>query len=195
MAILLKGANYWGSYWHTRRLFWREIEYKGALYHMIDRGRRRHSHLTLDVGVRLRADCPRNELPEPNFYNQRSDSMEVSELIALYNRAWSEPDYALRQKLLEQIWADDGTYTDPTAHVAGRNALVDHIGALFEQFPGAYFVVTSGIDSHHGKFRFTWRMVLADGEVFLEGVDFGELNSDGKLHRIVGFFGPLVLKP
>ena len=52
-------------------------------------------------------------------------------------------------------------------------------------------MVTSGIDSHHGKFRFTWRMVLADGKVFLEGIDFGELNSDGKLHRIVGFFGPL----
>jgi hypothetical protein len=117
--------------------------------------------------------------------------MEVSELIALYTRAWSEPDYALRQKLLEQIWAEDGTYTDPTAHVAGRKALVDHIGAFFEQFPGAYFVVTSGIDSHHGKFRFTWRMVLADGKVFGEGIDFGELNSDGKLHRIVGFFGPL----
>ena len=115
----------------------------------------------------------------------------MSELIALYNRAWSEPDYALRQKLIEQIWAEDGTYTDPTAHVAGRKALVDHIGAFFEQFPGAYFVVTSGIDSHHGKFRFTWRMVLADGKVFLEGIDFGELNSDGKLHRIVGFFGPL----
>jgi hypothetical protein len=40
---------------------------------------------------------------------------------------------------------------------AGRKALVDHIGAFFEQLPGAYFVVTSGIDSHHGKFRFTWR--------------------------------------
>jgi hypothetical protein len=35
-------------------------------------------------------------------------------------------------------------------------------------------------------------MVLADGKVALEGIDFGELNSDGsKLHRIVGFFGPL----
>jgi SnoaL-like domain len=118
--------------------------------------------------------------------------MEVSELIALYNRAWSEPNYALRQKLLEQIWAEDGTYTDPTAHVAGRKALVDHIEAFFAQLPGAHFVVTSGIDSHHGKFRFTWRMVLADGKVALEGIDFGELNSDGsKLHRIVGFFGPL----
>ena len=36
--------------------------------------------------------------------------------------------------------------------------------------------------------RFTWRMLLADGKVFLEGINFGELNSDGKLHLIVGFF-------
>ena len=57
--------------------------------------------------------------------------MEVSELIALYVRAWSEPDYALRQKLLEQVWAEDGTYTDPTAHVAGRKALVDRIVGFF----------------------------------------------------------------
>ena len=48
---------------------------------------------------------------KPHFCHKRSDSKEVSELIALYNRAWSEPDYALRQKLPEQIWAEDGTYT------------------------------------------------------------------------------------
>ena len=120
---------------------------------------------------------------------------EMNELIALYNRAWSEPDYALRQELLEQIWAEDGTYTDPTAHVAGRKALVDHIGAFFEQFPGAHFVVTSGIDTHHQNLRFTWRMVLADDSVFGEGIDFGELSPDGKLQRIVGFFGPLAPKP
>jgi len=60
--------------------------------------------------------------------------MELPELITLYTGAWSEPDRALRQQLLERAWAEDGTYTDPTAH-------------------------------------------------------------DGKLHRIVGFFGPLVPKP
>jgi hypothetical protein len=54
-----------------------------------------------------------------------------------------------------------------------------------------YGLRTALTPTHHEKFRFTWRMVLADGKVFLEGIDFGELNSDGKLHRIVGFFGPL----
>ena len=45
--------------------------------------------------------------------------------------------------------------------------------------------------THHDKLRFTWRMVLANGKVFLEGTDFGELSSDGKLRRVVGFLGPL----
>ena len=63
-------------------------------------------------------------LPEAPFLYKHSDSMEVSELIALYNKAWSEPDYALRQKLLEQIWAEDGTYTDPTAHAGRRSSSI-----------------------------------------------------------------------
>ena len=121
--------------------------------------------------------------------------MDLSELITLYTGAWSEPDRALRQQLLERVWAEDGTYTDPTAYVAGREEFVDHIGGFFERFPGAHFELTSGIDTHHEKLRFSWRMLLADGKVSVEGVDFGELSTDGKLHRIVGFFGPLGPKP
>lgn len=121
--------------------------------------------------------------------------MEPSELISLYTRAWCEPDRELRQQLLDRAWCEDGTYTDPTAHVVGRKELVDHIGEFFDQFPGARIELTSGIDTHHQQLRFAWRMVLADGKVFVEGVDFGELSRDGKLQRIVGFFGPLASKP
>ena len=121
--------------------------------------------------------------------------MEMNELVTLYTSARSEPDRARRQKLLDHVRAEDGTYADPTAHVAGRKDLVDHIGGFFEQFPGAHFVVANGIDTHRQKLRFTWRMVRADGNVFVEGIDFGELSPDGKLHRVVGFFGPLAPKP
>jgi hypothetical protein len=34
-------------------------------------------------------------------------------------------------------------------------------------------------------------MLDADGVVTLERIDFGELAPDGRLKRIVGFFGPL----
>ena len=82
--------------------------------------------------------------------------MELSELITLYMGAWGEPDRVLRQQMLERAWAEDGTYTDPTAHVAGRKQLVDHIGGLFEKFPGARIELTSAIDAHHERIRFAW---------------------------------------
>lgn len=50
----------------------------------------------------------------------REPSMDLPELITLYTAAWCEPDRALRQQLLEGAWTEEGTYTDPTAHVAGR---------------------------------------------------------------------------
>jgi hypothetical protein len=47
------------------------------------------------------------------------------------------------------------------------------------------------VDLHHDVLRFAWRMVLADGRALPDGIDFGELGPDGKLARIVGFFGPV----
>ncbi|MBI4866341.1 MAG: nuclear transport factor 2 family protein [Candidatus Wallbacteria bacterium] len=121
--------------------------------------------------------------------------MELDELIPRYLDAWSEPDRSRRQELLERVWAEDGTYTDPNTHVPGRRELLEYIGVILGQFPGARIVLTSAIDAHHQSVRFTWRMVLADGAVFADGLDFGELAPDGKLQRIVGFFGPLASRP
>ena len=90
--------------------------------------------------------------------------------------------------MLDRVWTADGTYTDPTAHVEGRGELEDHIDRFFKQFPGARLALASDIDTHHQKLRFTSRMLLADGSVFVEGTDFGELSADGRLQRIVGFF-------
>ena len=39
--------------------------------------------------------------------------------------------------------------------------------------------------------RFTWKAVSADGKTVIEGIDFVELAGDGKLKKIVGFFGPI----
>ena len=42
---------------------------------------------------------------------------------------------------------------------------------------------------HHEMLRFSWQMIGGEGTVLLEGMDFGEVGSDGRLQRIVGFFG------
>jgi hypothetical protein len=93
--------------------------------------------------------------------------------------------------MLMDVWTEDGTYTDPTAQVAGRRELVEHICKVLAHYPGGRVVRTSNLDMHHNMLRFAWKMVLADGTSLPEGVDFGELSAEGKLQRIVGFFGPL----
>ena len=115
-------------------------------------------------------------------------------LVDTYCRAWSEPDAAARQQLLDQAWDEDGTYTDPLAEVAGRAALHAHIGASFADFPGMVITATSAVDAHHDKGRFTWQLALPDGSVPVAGTDFVQVTTEGKIRSIVGFFGPLAAK-
>jgi hypothetical protein len=117
--------------------------------------------------------------------------MATREVVAAYGAAWNEPDESSRRKLLEEAWADDGVYCDPTADVDGREGLVAHIAGFHQQFPGARIEFTSGVDEHDGWLRFAWTMVDGDGATVMEGFDAGELAPDGRLRRIVGFFGPL----
>jgi hypothetical protein len=113
-----------------------------------------------------------------------------NEVVNVYGAAWNEPDEAARRKLLEQAWADDGVYCDPTATVDGRDALLAHIGGFQTMLPGARIETSSGVDEHDGWLRFAWTMISADGTPAMEGFDVGELGPDGRLRRIVGFFGP-----
>ena len=109
-----------------------------------------------------------------------------------YVKAWHEPDAQKRHALLETAWTDNGTYTDPTAHVDGRDALVAHIGQFQAnpQFKGFSIVQTSDIDVHHQVFRFEWAMQDPAGKTVTGGMDYGEFDENGAITKIVGFFGP-----
>ncbi len=109
-----------------------------------------------------------------------------------YIKAWNEPDTEKRKALLETAWTKKGTYTDPSAHVEGRDALVTHIEGFLSnpQFKGFSIVQASDIDLHHQVFRFEWEMKDPSGNTFTAGIDYGEFNEDGAITKIVGFFGP-----
>ena len=118
----------------------------------------------------------------------------LDRLVDTYCRAWSEPDADARRELLDEVWDEDGTYTDPMAEVVGRAGLHEHIGALFADFPGMVVTSTSALDVHHDKGRFTWQLVLPDGSVPVAGTDFVQVTAEGRIGSIVGFFGPLAPK-
>jgi hypothetical protein len=113
-------------------------------------------------------------------------------LVATYAAAWHETDARARRALIEQCWAPAGTYTDPTATVTGREALCDHIAAFHERRPGHRILITSPIDGHASHVRFAWAMRAPDGSTVLDGMDYAEIDDEGRISRIVGFFGALV---
>ena len=115
----------------------------------------------------------------------------LAQLIDTYCQVWSEPDAQRRAQLLAQVWSDGATYTDPTVHAAGSQELLAHIASVLARRPGARIVRTSAVDEHHGLARFSWQRVEADGTRRPEGIDFVELSADGRIRRIIGFFGPL----
>jgi hypothetical protein len=116
---------------------------------------------------------------------------EIEALIDTYCAAWSDPDPRRRRDILENVWAEGAIYTDPTVHAAGADALLVHIETVLARRPGAKVIRTSRVDAHHGVARFAWRVVQADGTMLPEGLDVAEITPDGRIGRIVGFFGPL----
>jgi hypothetical protein len=121
----------------------------------------------------------------------RAADTALVQIIDTYCSAWNELDPARRQSLLNSIWAPHATYTDPTVHASGANELLAHITSVIARRPGAKVVRTSAVDAHHGLARFAWRVVQADGSMLPEGIDFAEISAEGKIQRIMGFFGPL----
>jgi hypothetical protein len=115
-----------------------------------------------------------------------SDSRAI---VTQYMAAWNEVDASSRLALLEQCWADGGVYVDPGVELTGRAELAQHIAKVQAARPGARLEFISGIDVHHHVVRFLWRLVRADGTTGDTSIDFGEIGGDGRLTKMVGFFG------
>ena len=118
--------------------------------------------------------------------------MDVAELVDRYCAVWSEPDAAMRKALLDTLWSDGATYTDPGVHAGDGAALLEHISRVQASRPGSTVVRTSAVDIHHGVARFAWRAMGGDGTPLVDGIDIAFINADGdRIERIIGFFGPL----
>jgi hypothetical protein len=115
----------------------------------------------------------------------------VPPLFEDYAAAWNTADPDKRVALLQGVWSEDGVYRDPTATAEGAAALSEVIAEFLLTFPDHALVMTSAVDQHHDVLRFGWQIETSGGELVLEGLDFGQLDEEGRLRRIWGFFGPL----
>lgn len=119
----------------------------------------------------------------------------MTALIDTYCEVWNESDLLIRAERLAEVWTLDATYTDPMVHAVNSGELLIHIDNMRASLPSdAKIIRTSCIDEHHTLIRFAWQIVQSEGAVFSEGVDFVEISNEGKIQRIVGFFGTLSMR-
>jgi hypothetical protein len=114
---------------------------------------------------------------------------DITTAIDAYLAMWNERDVSRRAGLIEAAWAPDGLYADPLFEAQGHSELNSMVSAAQTKFPNHDLRPASGIDAHHDSIRFTWEVVSPDGAPALSGIDIGLISDDGRLRRMVGFFG------
>ena len=110
--------------------------------------------------------------------------------IGAYGDAWLEPDEARREALLERAWAPEAVYCDPLAVVRGRAELSGHIAATQHSLDGGRVEVTAEAVRHHDSAFFPWAIRDAGGATVMTGFDVVQLDEDGRITRLTGFFDP-----
>jgi hypothetical protein len=121
--------------------------------------------------------------------NQRRTNMStVNETVAGYIAAWNETDAGRRRDIIARTWSDDGSYLDSHRDSTGHAAIDAMIGAVQEKFPGYRFRLSSGIEAHHDRVRFSWSAGGTEqAPLYFGGTDFAVLSPDGRLHAVTGF--------
>ena len=111
----------------------------------------------------------------------------MQEIVERYIAAWNEKDAQRRRGLVDALWAEDGSYTDPLADAHGRAEIDGLIGAVQQQFPEFVFTLGAPVDTHHDQARFTWHLGPAGAEPVVIGFDVAVLNGGGQIRSVYGF--------
>ncbi|TJZ54380.1 nuclear transport factor 2 family protein [Streptomyces piniterrae] len=108
--------------------------------------------------------------------------------VERYFEAWNAGEPGAVAKAVAGAFAEEVTYTDPLADVAGHEGLAAVIAGAHEQFPGFVFRPLGDVDGHHDIARFGWELVsVVDGAAPVAGFDVVRLAEDGRIRSVLGF--------
>jgi hypothetical protein len=127
----------------------------------------------------------REVIDQPHAPGHACPMTEHQTIAQRYIDSWNETDPAKRRLLVEEVFAQDGSYTDPLGAVAGRAAIDHMLGAVQQQFAGLEFTL-GPVDGHHDIARFTWSLGQPAEEPLVVGFDVIVV-ADGKIKHVHGF--------
>lgn len=116
---------------------------------------------------------------------------QTTHIVDTYLAGYCELDATRRAILVAEAWSAEGELFDPPFEAAGHEGIAALTDGVLTHFPGHTFRRTTGVDAHHTFARYGWELVAADGTVAVAGTDVVEFAADGRIARVVGFFGDL----
>ncbi len=103
---------------------------------------------------------------------------------------WNERDLTKVRDQLQAVLATNVEFIDPTIVTRGLDEFEANVRSFRKKFPHASVRRTSGVDSHHNLHRYSWAIDVGS-KLLVAGYDVAETDQDGKVARVLGFFGPL----
>ena len=72
---------------------------------------------------------------------------DYEDLAQRYIDTWNETDALARRAAVDQLYSEQPRYVDPMGVAEGRDAIVQMIGAVQQQFPGLTFTLAGPVDA------------------------------------------------
>ena len=115
----------------------------------------------------------------------------MKHLLRAYTDLWSEPDAARREELLDRCWSEEAEIIGPGYRFKGKKSVLAEAARFLRDEPDHRIVLTSGFDCHGSWARFTFALLAPDGQIMNEGWDVVQFGEDGRISRVITFWGQL----
>ena len=114
---------------------------------------------------------------------------EIEQSIKEYLAAWNAVEPESRLALISKVLAPNCLYADSHLPdlIETRELHSQFIDRFKSKFPELKISLAATPDIHHGFFRFRWQLAQPSGEIFTQGIFFGETNENQEITKLVGF--------
>ncbi len=107
-----------------------------------------------------------------------------------YLDAFAERDLAKRMAMLEQSLSPSAEIWGPARVFVGYAEISEKIDGFHTNWPECRLVATSGLVCFSNTGHFAMAIVGPNGEIAASGHSVVELTADGRIDRVLAFWGP-----
>jgi ketosteroid isomerase-like protein len=108
--------------------------------------------------------------------------------IRSYEKVWAEPDSTTRLQQIKTFWLSKSTYHDGAAFAKGPIELNNMIQKFRKKFPNS-ILIGNPVLSFGNYHTWSWTIINKEKNFYLDGRDYVEINANGKITKLVGFWG------